>query len=148
MHKVLFIGITTLFLLVGGVVQAQERVPLFSPSLFTGTDYYRVKGKKVTQKTPVARQRMVLRFEEGVTDLNEEQKRQLLPFVRRAQQGQISELQVTVFSKIKYHSYLRIRSVQGYFDAFVPSLRVRGRSAPLPSVMEGNRNTADVVEIK
>lgn len=151
-HKILLNGILVLFLLGTGIARAEERIPLFSPALFTGTEYYRgnTKRRAVIKQpiAPIVRQRTVIRFQEGVTALDEEQKKQLLPFIERAQQEKISEIQLTAFSKTYYHSYLRILSLQRYFKAYVPKLNVRGREANVDSVMESNNNTVDVVEIR
>lgn len=151
-YKVAINSLLIFFLLSCPIAKAQEKIPLFSPSLFTGTEYYRGNTKRpATVKkivTPIVRRRSVLRFQEGVATLTEDQKKQLIPFVESAQRGQISKIQVTAFSTTYYHSYLRILAIQRYFKAYVPKLKIYGREANVESVMESNNNTVDIVEIQ
>lgn len=133
-------------------VLAQERYPVFSPSVFIGGK----KGKRqpysiTSDSTPIRKstvyRRMALKYYEGQREPTEAQKVELLKVVDRIRAGRVSEVDLRAFSTTRWHSHVRLIDLLRFFKAYTPDTYVKAVIADEASVLEKNDNTVYLTEI-
>ncbi len=131
---------------------AQERYPVFSPSVFIG-------GQKAVRRNsttgvagtytpkPVSNRRIILKFHESQMEMTDAQKTELLKVVDRIRAGQVSQIDLRAFSSKRWSSHVRLINLLRFFKDYTPDTFVKAVIADEESVLEKNNNTVYLTEI-
>ena len=144
-----------------GFVQAQslskpltyKRSAVFSPALFD-SKLWNAKtpaagGTSQAVQRPNYRRTMTLRYEPGITELTEEQKKMLLPIVDRIKRRTTQKVQLVAASRDVGDSPRRMQNVADFLSAHNDSgyaFRIYLRLIPIDAVVDSNNNTVKIIE--
>ena len=158
-----YIGLFFLIATVGfcQLVQAQslskpltyKRSAVFSPALFDSRLWNAQSGTTGNVVRNVARQQyrrtMTLRYEQGMTELSEEQKNMLLSIVDRIEKRRTQNVYLISASRDAGDSSRRIQNIEYFLKAHNDSgynFRIYYKIVPIDAVMDSNNNTVKIIE--
>ena len=158
MKKISLLSIVFLALFSASSVLAD---PVFSSALGGGTSYgvrvgninrYNEKGQtNILQKKVVKPFKTVLRYQPSETSLNEEHRALLAKIVDRYNNGQVFKIELVGINRDESttsENYHRLRQVLGFFEAYIPGIKIKSRYVMGSVVFDTNDNTVEILEYR
>lgn len=99
---------------------------------------------KATSKKGVVK--TVLRFTPAQIRLDDEHEKQIMPIIRRVQEGRTKSVEVVAISKNYNSTYQRINTLRQLFIGYTPNLIPSFRHITGRAVFNSNDNTVEIYE--